>query len=717
MKAGKRTGKSGRKAAGKPVKRGVGWAAGKAKKAKAKPAPAGKQPPPGRTVEAARRGTGGRPVGGQPRSFAPGRSREGGLRTIGVFQGNARGFGFVAPDNAEIGDVFIPPQSTGGALHGDRVECIRYPHGRDGRPWGEIITIVERSPTPIIGYFNGRMVIPRDPRFCAWVKVRPSRAEQARPGDMVMVEVTSWPEGPRGAEGRIIEVLGGHDEPGIESRIALRAHGFAEEFPAEVLAQVADAPGTVRPEDLVGREDLRGIFTITIDPDRARDFDDALGIAALDSGWRVWVSIADVSHYAAAGTALDAEAYNRATSVYLPDRAIPMLPPELSSGICSLRPHEDRLAVTVEMEFDAAGKRRRARYYTSVIRSDHRLTYDQVEEMENSAEVRDRFPGAWEAVQPMRQLAQMRRRNRLKRGAVDLDMAEAEVVLDEDGRVVTIARRTQTWSHKLVEEFMLSANEAVAEWMTDREMKMVYRIHEPPAPQSVEALAAVLAPLGFQLLSRGAEPDHIKPGDYQRVIRQAQGSRYEMMVKMLCLRSMMQARYSPDLVGHFGLASDRYCHFTSPIRRYPDLIVHRLLKRELGAGGTLPAAPEELRPAAIHCSERERASAEAERDMVDYYSVRWMAERLGEDFSAVVTAANSQGLWVELEAAMVEGLIPLESLDVEMRFVETEMAVRGRGKDEVYRIGDRVRVWSEAVDIDRRRINFRLIERLKAGDS
>ena len=630
----------------------------------------------------------------------------------GIFSGHARGFGFIRADDPEQPDVFIPPASTRDALHGDRVRVIRYPHGRDQRPWGEVIAIEERCPTPVIGYYNGRMVVPRDPRFCAWIKVRPSRAGEAAPGDLVMVEVTSWPEGPRGAEGRIIEVLGASDDPGIESRIALRAHGFAEEFPPEVEEQARAAARAVDASELAGREDLRPLFTVTIDPERARDYDDAVAVEEGASGFRLWVSIADVSYYVTAGSALDLEAYERATSVYLPDRAVPMLPPELSSGICSLRPGEDRMTLTVELEFDRQGKRRRARFYPAVIRSDHRLTYDQVEEMERSPELRQSFPGAWERIEVMRRLAELRRRNRLRRGAIDLDVPEAEVVLDAEGEPVTIARRVQTWSHQLVEEFMLAANEAVAEYLTDQASAMVYRVHEPPSPKSVEALAEMLAPLGFQLLVKGAEPERIRPEDYQRMIREASGGRYETMVKMLCLRSMMQARYHAELLGHFGLASERYCHFTSPIRRYPDLIVHRLLRRTMGAApaprGRGEPAPADLAEAARHCSERERAAEETEREMVDYYGARWMAKRLGEEFTGMVTGVTSAGLFVELEEAMVEGFVPMDSLDPAFQYFEKEMAVRGRGREE-YRIGDRVQVWSEAVDIEQRRIAFRLI--------
>lgn len=633
-------------------------------------------------------------------------------RVSGLFEGHPRGFGFVRPDKQGEPDVFVPAPYVGSALHGDRVEVRFHRSGREGRSWGEVIKVLERSPKPVIGFFNGRLVVPRDPRVSAWLQVHPADAGDAEPGDIVVAAITR--RGPRGVHGRIIEVLGKQDSPGIESRVVLAGHGFNEAFPAEALEEAVAAPAGVTESDRAGREDLRGLFTITIDPESARDYDDALSIEKTPGGYRLWVSIADVSHYVASGSALDLEAYERATSVYFPDRSIPMLPPELSSGICSLKPGVERLAVTVEMELDRGGRRTRARTCNSVIKSNHRLSYDRVEEMERDPSIRSEFPGAWEAVEVMRELAGLRRKRRMGRGAIDLDMPEAEVVLDDSGEVVTILRREQTWSHQLVEEFMLAANETVASMLTDMDVSMVYRIHEQPAPQAVTALADMLAPLGFRLLEKNVDLETIRPRDYQRMIEQSRGTPFELVVKTLCLRSMMQARYSPRLIGHFGLASDRYCHFTSPIRRYPDLIVHRLLKKAMAEDSkrhvpTGKPAPENLAAASIHCSERERAAEDAEHEMVDLYSVLWMARHLGNEFVGTVTGVTPFGMFVELSEVYIEGMVPADTMDREVEFIEREMLIRLKTRKEEYRIGDKVRVWSESVDRDRRRVTLGLI--------
>ncbi len=626
----------------------------------------------------------------------------------GTFQGHERGFGFVVTDRQGLPDVFIPPLKKGDALHKDRVEALVTERGRDGRLAGEVVRIVERSHEPVTGVYNGRAVIPRDPRMEAWIRVHPAEAGDAEPGDIVVAEISEWPSGRKGAHGRIIEVLGDEGDSGIESQIVLRKHGFAEDFPDEVMEEARRVREKVHDEDRAGRENLEDIFTVTIDPERARDFDDALSIIKTEKGYQVWVSIADVSHYVRPGSALDEEAYKRATSVYLPDRSVPMLPHELSSGICSLRPGETRLAMTVEMNFDRKGVRQNFRIYPAVIQSDHRLTYEEVEKMEHEPEMRDSFPGAWPAIETMQELAGLRQEGRAARGAIDLDIAEAEVVLDDDGDVVTIARRENTWSHRLVEEYMLTANEAVAAYMAEHELPIIRRIHEEPFPASVETLADRLAVLGFQLLAKGTDPENIKPADYRRVIEAARESPYEMLIKTLCLRSMMQARYSHKLIGHFGLASECYCHFTSPIRRYPDLVVHRLVKQALGWGEAGKyARPAHLSITAEHCSERERAAEEVEREMIDLYSARWMAKHLGEEFDGVISGVTSSGFFVELDEVFVEGMVPLHSLDEDLVFREEEMALTGPESE--YRIGDRVRVRALDADIEKRRITFHLV--------
>ena len=631
-------------------------------------------------------------------------------RQKGLFEGHERGFGFVRPEVEDHEDIFIPPNHTDFALHNDRVEVDVFEEDRPGRRfWGKIVRVLEQSDRPVVGYFDGRQVVPRDSRYQAWIRVAPHDTGDAEEGDMVVAEVTK--RSPKGVFGRITEVLGKEPGPETESRIVLFTYGFTEEFPAEVFHAVDRVPDEVREEDRAGREDLRGRFTMTIDPVTAKDFDDALSIEKTDKGYRLWVSIADVSHYVTPGSPIDDEAYERATSVYFPDRSIPMLPHELSSNICSLMPRVERLAMTAEMDFDKTGKRTNARFYTSVIKSDHRLAYEWVEEMEHDEGKRKEFEGAWPAIELLRELMNLRRKRRFRRGALDLDMPEAKIVLDNDGRVVDVIRQEQTWSHRLVEECMLVANEAVASFMESRNQPMVYRIHEPPAPIAVDDLSTMLAPLGFQLLKENVDPEEIGPSHYQKVIDQSKGTKYERLVKTLCLRSMMQARYSPDNAGHFGLASDNYCHFTSPIRRYPDLIVHRLLKKELGItdreGKSLSLAA-----ASYHCSERERASASAEREMDDLYSVIWMESHLGNEFKGVVSGVTSFGMFVELDEVFIEGMVPAEWIDDRVWFDEDNMLLKAPSTGDSFRIGDRVLVSAHSADRIKRRVTFELVEKL-----
>ncbi len=648
----------------------------------------------------------------------------GGPAIIGFFQSNPQGYGFVRPDSGEEEDLFIPARYVNDAIHGDRVEARIRERGPEGKTSGEVLRVLEHGDSVIIGAFDGEGVTPRDDRLRFYVRVHAADSGEAEVGDVVMVRVTK--RNARGIHGKVLEVLGAAGDPGLEARVALRSRGFSEEFLPEVLAEADSFPDGIPDSEVAGRTDLRDIFTVTIDPETARDFDDALAIERSKGGFKAWVSIADVSHYVTPGSAMDDEAYERATSVYLPGRCVPMLPGRLSSNLCSLMPEKDRPAVTVEMDFSASGLRKRARMYRSVIRSDHRLTYDQVEAMAEDPGLREQFPGAWEAIKIMRELAERRGKVRASRGSIDLDVPEAEVVLDESGEVTDVLRREQTWSHGLVEEFMLAANEAVASFMTDARQPMVYRIHEPPPPGAVESLAAALGPFGIVLYGRGSEPEHIKPSDYQRVIDQSRDTPYGRAVKILCLRSMSQARYSAEPIMHFGLAAPLYCHFTSPIRRYPDLIVHRLLVRlmesELGAvesgeekaGGAIPeqrpegggreAAPEELSRAALHCSERERAAEDAEREMVDVYCAMYAARHLGEVHKGIVSGVARFGLFVELSDVFIEGLVPSETISRDVYYVEEKMTLSTPEGD--YRVGDDVVVVIHSASVEKRRINF-----------
>ncbi len=627
----------------------------------------------------------------------------------GTLECNPRGFGFVRPDQTEGPDIFISPRDMGEAVHKDKVE-VRAKTGRDGRKSGTIVRVIERGSEKIVGYFNQDYVAPRDSRVSLWIKIPKNKRNGAKDGDVVQVKLTKYPQGEKGASGEVIEVLGRADQVEVESKVILREHGFSEQFPSPVLDLARSLPQKLLPTELKGREDLRGIYTVTIDPKDARDFDDAMSIKRTDQGYTLWVSIADVSHYVKSGSVLDSEAYERGTSVYFPGQAIHMLPEELSAGILSLKPRVNRLAMTAQMQFDKNGKRLSARCYPSVIKSDQRFNYEQVEAMliQRDPEMREKYKSALSPLRDMLQLAKLRIKRRENRGSIDMDVPEAKVILGPGGEVVTIAKRERLFAHRLVEEFMLVANEAVADYLTEAKLGLVYRIHEPPDPRAVENLAGFLTRIGLRLLDKKQDPERVRPQNYQRLFKDAAGKPEEPLVGMLALRSMMQACYSTKNKGHFGLAAERYCHFTSPIRRYPDLIVHRLLKQHLGFSKESPA-PDSLEQAAAQSSERERAATGAEREMMDVYSVRYMSSRLGHEYHGMIAGLTDFGMFVMLEEVFIEGMIRLDTLDDEYIFEEKEHCLRGRRRGNKFKLGDKIKVLAESVNLERRQVTFRLI--------
>lgn len=629
----------------------------------------------------------------------------------GTLIGHRDGYGFLRPDQPGRPDIYISRYGMADAMHGDRVEIRLRQRGR--RQEGEVVRVLERAHTQLVGYFNGRFVAPRDERLSRWIRVLPGKSGRAEPGDAVLIRIVHYPSGLSEAEGEILEVLGREGDPAAENLIVLRQHGFPSGFSPPALAEAKAAGRSVKKTDLAGREDLRHLPFVTIDPEDARDHDDAVVVQREREGYRLFVAIADVSHYVVPDGALDREAFERATSVYFPDRAFPMLPETISAGIASLNPNQDRLALVAELGFDRAGRRQGYRFYPAVIRSRHRLTYAEVHQAveEREAELRRKLSAVIPLLEDAYHLARLRLQVREKRGSIELDLPETKVVFGPEGEVENIIRAERTLAHRMIEEFMLAANEAVAEFMTAARVPFVYRIHEPPEPAAVEALAEFLQKLGLRLLEKNQAAEQVKPVNYQRLLRAAQGRPEARLVSMLALRSMMQAVYSPKNKGHFGLAADCYTHFTSPIRRYPDLIVHRLLKRQLGfdAGPGPAAAGGDLSLAAAHCSERERAAEAAEREMEDFYRVRLMASRLGETYSGIVSGVTGFGLFVELDEVFVEGLAPLEGMDDDYVFEEKEYALRGRETGRRYRLGDAVMVKVESVNLERRQINFRLL--------
>lgn len=623
------------------------------------------------------------------------------------------GYGFVIPDEGGD-DLFIPARYLRGNLHGDRVVASVEPGRRSGRREGRIMQTLERGFSTLVGRFEsdraGGVVIPDEPRITQLVAIPRNQTGKARNGEVVAVEITAYPSEGGGMSGRIVEVLGRPGDPDTEVLTIARKYGLAMAFPPDVLAEAHSVAREPAQADLEGRTDLRCDLTITIDGETARDFDDAVSVRRLDADViRLRVSIADVSHYVKESSALDREALGRGTSVYFPDRCIPMLPENLSNEICSLNPGRDRLTVTAELHVDREGNVFESFFYPSVIRSDERMTYTAVREIlvDGNPDTIARYEHLAADLKTMEELALRLTAKRRRRGSIDFDLPEPEIVLDLQGRIESLARAERNLAHRIIEEFMLAANEAVAAYLAGRDMPCLFRIHEPPDPARLRDFRDFIKAFGFTLRMKG---DRVDPPELQRLLKSAEGRPEEKMVNELLLRCMKQARYSAENVGHFGLASPCYLHFTSPIRRYPDLVVHRILrgalsgclkKREMGKiAAMLPGIAEEA-------SRRERTAMEAEREIVDLKRLEYMESRVGEVFDGFVTGVASYGFYVELAELPVEGLVHVTALgDDYYRLAEKLHSLVGERSGRVYRIGDKVSVRVDAVSREKRRVQF-----------
>jgi ribonuclease R len=645
---------------------------------------------------------------------------------VGRLEGHASGFGFVVPERpleGVRGDIFVAAPNLNEALHGDRV-VVRVERRRDdGRVEGQIVQVLERGSETIVGRYEEDgsglgYVVPFDRRLTADVQVPRGERGEAKPGEMVSVAITRWPTPTRGPVGRIVDVLGDIDAPGVDTEIVIRKFGIPDEHSAEALAQAKKLGTVVRERDLKGRTDFRDRPIVTIDGEHARDFDDAISIERLANGhYWLGVHIADVSHYVDEGSALDTEGYERATSVYFPERAVHMFPPDLATGLCSLKPQVDRLVQSCLMEVDRHGQVVRYEMHDGVIHSTERMTYTAV-----NAILTDRDPetlARYEALVPaftlMHELFAILNARRRKRGSVDFDLPEPEIILDTAGVVTDIVASERNVAHRLIEEFMLLANETVAHHLEVNAMPALYRIHEPPDPLKVAEFEEFVSSLGFSLTTSAGT---IKPKHFQKLVDQIRGAPEERPIAFLMLRTMQKARYDAVNRGHFGLAAETYTHFTSPIRRYPDLVVHRLL-RELRRGGVADQRKEELEDdlpeIARHTSEMERRSNEAERELVQWKKVRFMADKVGDVFDGYITGVAAFGLFVELVEHYVEGLVHISTLaDDYYRYSEKGHTLFGENTRKTYRLGDRVRVQVVRVDAERRQIDLGIDEILNA---
>jgi len=736
----------------------------------------------------------------------------------GRLVGHRDGYGFVVPDQPLPGtdqDIFIPPGAAGPALHADRVEVqvvrsrpdYRSRFSRRAQPStrveGRVLRVIEHAQKTVVGEFRAgspsNSVVPFDRRIPYEILIPPGHerppAEQARhrqyggeserkpsrerarhkasaqelAGMIVDVELTEFPRPGVPPTGRVIEILGRRDDFGVDVEIIIRKHHLPHRFPSEALGEAEGAPQFISEAERAGRSDFRALPVVTIDGETAKDFDDAVYVERLDNGhYRLQVHIADVAHYVRPGTALDREARLRGTSVYFPDRAVPMLPLELSNGICSLNPHVERLVMSALMEIDPDGRTVAYELVPGIIRSAERMTYTAVRDILAGE------PGAcrqYHALVPnfklMEELAGILTRHRERRGSIDFDLPEPEIEFDEFGRMTGVTRSERNIAHRIIEEFMLAANEAVAGYLEHRAIPSLFRVHDKPDPKKVlefEDIAATFGySLGIKLPAAACLPIHgrddrrrhqqsherlenveldITPRHYQRLTERLEGKPEERILSYLMLRSLKQARYSEENLGHFALAAPTYTHFTSPIRRYPDLIVHRVLKAALGSRPARgrPAAekpiaasktsgphshsftakksshppavsPEELHALALETSEAERRAQDAERELLALKKIAFMAQHLGNEFDALIISLSKHGCFIELMDLFVEGFVPLESLEDD-RYVyrEHQRAVVGRRSNKAYRLGDRVRARLDRIDRSGSKLEFSMVD-------
>lgn len=629
----------------------------------------------------------------------------------GVLSGHERGFAFLVPEDKESypNDFFIPHKALRGALHGDTV-LIERTYGRSDDE-GAVLHILSRGYEKIVGTFRrdrkAGYLYPDEKKFATEIYIPLSDCFHIKNGVKAVAKITSYPHG-KAPGGEIIEVLGEEDDFFAEELSIIRSYDLREEFPARVEKEAKkQADRGIRPEDLENRRDFRDKLVVTIDGEDTRDIDDAVSVEKVGDEYILSVHIADVSHYVEARSPLDEEAFERGTSVYFPDRVLPMLPRPLSNGICSLNEGEDRLTLSCVMRVDQKGVVQSSEIVEGVIRSTYRMTYTDVTKMlDGDAETIKKYALVADMVGWFAELTRILQTMREKKGSISLDVKEAKIVLDENDEI-KIPDYERAFSYQIIEAFMVLANETVAEYMHSIEAPFIYRVHEKPTEEKSSAFRAFAQTLGLTARFRA---DDVKPYDYQRILKSAEGLPTYSVLNRVMLRSMQKARYEAENLGHFGLASSCYCHFTSPIRRYPDLCIHRIIKQVLngGYGEAMVRYGEFVSRAAKQSSERERRATDAERDVDDLYMTMYMSERIGEEYDAVISGVTSFGLFAEL-ANTVEGFIPIESLFGEYKFDPDRFRLIGGA--ESYTIGEEIRVKVIDVDFYRRRTEFRLLRK------
>jgi len=615
----------------------------------------------------------------------------------GKFVTSLRGFGFVSPEGGSAEDIFIPARYSGGALQGDVVEVLCRERGKKGKPEGQVIRILKKGRERMIGFYQERwghpFFLPFDSPSPEEIPLTLEKNLSALPG--MIVEV-------RRDTKRLSEILGMPEDPGVDTRVVIERYNLASSFSKEALAEAEElSPGIIAQEKET-RKDYRSWTTVTIDGQNAQDFDDAVSIRKLSNGhFLLGVHIADVSHYVRPGSSLDAQAFERGTSVYFPDLTLPMLPERLSNDLCSLRPKKERLTFSVLLEIDEKGEKKKIRFHPSFVQTAERMTYDSVYKIfEGDEEERRRFPALVPDLLLMRDLARLLRKKREMEGSLDFDLLEPELVYRE-GRIQSVLPFERNEAHQVIEEFMVAANEAVALFLNQKNIPFLYRVHPPPALKDLERLREMLAHFGLSL----PLPKKISSKDLQQALKEAKGKHEEKFVSLQVLKSLRLAVYSDENQGHYGLAKKFYTHFTSPIRRYPDLVVHRALKKAL--------CKEEVKTSflsdtALHCSQQERKADEAEKELMEWRIYRFLRGKLGEEFEGIVVDITRAGLVVELDDYLVDGIIPYADLGGDYYYKKSEKTLIGKRTGRKFELGDRLKVFLVSVDPILRRMGLTL---------
>lgn len=629
----------------------------------------------------------------------------------GIFSGNSRGFGFVTVDGMEQ-DVFIPAEKTGGALHGDKVLLTLEPGRQGKRAEGAVIRVLEHANEQVIGYYQKNkhfgFVIPDNSRISRDIFIPEGKDMGAVTGHKVVAKLTDFGGRDQKPEGVITEILGHVNDPGTDILSVIRAYGLPEAFPDEVMEQVSRIPAYVTEEEKTARLDLRDLPTVTIDGEDAKDLDDAITVSRTESGYLLGVHIADVSHYVRENSPLDQEALRRGTSVYLVDRVIPMLPHKLSNGICSLNAGEDRLALSCLMELDAYGEVTGHRIAETLIRVDERMTYTAVNRIvtDHDHDISARYENLVPMFELMKEVSALLRERRQKRGSIDFDFPESKIILDEKGWPVDIRPYERNTATRIIEDFMLLANETVAEDYFWQELPFLYRTHENPDPDKMKALGLFINNFGYSIRTQNGQ---VHPKEIQKLLDRISGTPQEGLIGRLTLRSMKKAGYTPVNTGHFGLAAKYYTHFTSPIRRYPDLQIHRIMKENMKSGLSerrLNHYESILPGVAAQCSALERRADEAERETQKLKKCQYMSRHIGEEFDGVVSGVTAWGLYVELPNT-VEGMIHVNALEGDyFVFREDRMELAGELTGRTYKLGQRLRIQVLGTDMLTRTIDF-----------